>query len=150
MPDWRKKLSENWSADAVREALESFARFELQPKRWQSDLKVSYYLEEAARPPSWPAGGESTGGTAWRPATRATTGACSSRASGVWWWPTHSRSGRSCTGLTCITRGGAAPRVLWKAWITGWETTSLIDTAFEEARGVLRRNMTEYGFSAAA
>ncbi len=44
---WHEILDENWDAEKVREVLSVHEELEIQPEKWQSDYKVSYYLYDA-------------------------------------------------------------------------------------------------------
>ncbi len=44
---WRTRLRPGWDAGRVREVLAGFDGLELQPDEWQSEFKVSYYLDAA-------------------------------------------------------------------------------------------------------
>lgn len=45
--DWHEEIGRNWDAERVRRAVAGFDWLDLQPQKWQSDFKVSYYLYDA-------------------------------------------------------------------------------------------------------
>ncbi len=47
LQQWHEILDENWDAKKVREVLSAHDELEIQPEKWQSDYKVSYYLYDA-------------------------------------------------------------------------------------------------------
>ena len=47
IPGWHDEIGQSWDAERVRQVLGSHPELELQPEKWQSDYKVSYFLEDA-------------------------------------------------------------------------------------------------------
>lgn len=47
IPGWHEEIGQHWDARRVREVLSPHDELELQPEKWQSDYKVSYFLEDA-------------------------------------------------------------------------------------------------------
>jgi len=49
IPGWHEEIGQNWDAERVRDIFSSHSEMELQPEKWHSDYKVSYFLEDADR-----------------------------------------------------------------------------------------------------